>query len=38
MTGFAHTWREVDGERIEGTWRHAFIRSGKAYYLSNLII
>jgi ribA/ribD-fused uncharacterized protein len=32
------TWRNVDGERIEGTWRHAFIRNGRDYYLTDLFI
>lgn len=32
------TWRNVDGERIEGTWRHAFIRNGRDYHLTDLII
>jgi predicted NAD-dependent protein-ADP-ribosyltransferase YbiA (DUF1768 family) len=31
------TWRNVDGERIEGTWRHAFIRNGGTYYLTDLV-
>jgi hypothetical protein len=31
-------WRNVDGERIEGTWRHAFIRNGRDYYLTDLFI
>ena len=32
------TWRNVDGERIEGTWRHAFIRNGGNYFLTDLLI
>lgn len=32
------TWRNVDGERIEGTWRHAFIRNGATYFLTDLLI
>lgn len=32
------TWRNVDGERIEGTWRHAFIRNGPTYFLTDLLI
>jgi len=32
------TWRNVDGERIEGTWRHVFIRNGRDYFLTDLII
>ncbi|MFJ6841078.1 NADAR family protein [Streptomyces griseoluteus] len=32
------TWRNVDGERIEGTWRHAFICNGGTYFLTDLLI
>jgi predicted NAD-dependent protein-ADP-ribosyltransferase YbiA (DUF1768 family) len=32
------TFREVDGERVEGTWRHAFIRNGDTYFLTDLKI
>ncbi|MDX3192786.1 NADAR family protein [Streptomyces sp. MN03-5084-2B] len=32
------TWRDVDGERIEGTWRHAFVRNGATYFLADLLI
>ena len=28
----------MDGERIEGTWRHAFIRNGGNYFLTDLLI
>lgn len=28
----------MDGERIEGTWRHAFIRNGGKYFLTDLLI
>jgi hypothetical protein len=28
----------VDGERIEGTWRNAFIHSGGTYFLTDLQI
>ena len=38
MALWQRTWRNVDGERIEGTWRHAFIRNGRDYYLTDLII
>ncbi|MBF6129467.1 NADAR family protein [Nocardia brasiliensis] len=37
MTVFNRTYREVDGERVEGTWRHAFIRNGD-YFLTDLKI
>ncbi|MET9634178.1 hypothetical protein ABZX92_42670 [Lentzea sp. NPDC006480] len=32
------TWRDADGERIPGTWRHAFIRNGDRYFLTDLLI
>lgn len=32
------TYRDVDGERIEGTWRHIFIRNGDSYFLTDLLI
>ncbi|MFD6421834.1 NADAR family protein [Streptomyces sp. NPDC060198] len=32
------TWRDEGGERIEGTWRHAFIRNGARYHLTDLVI
>lgn len=32
------TWREVDGERVEGTWRHVFIRNGDRHYLTDLVV
>ena len=38
MVVWRRTWRAVDGERIEGTWRHAFIRNGGTYHLSDLMI
>ena len=28
----------MDGERIEGTWRHAFVRNHESYFLSDLLI
>lgn len=30
------TYRIVDGERIEGSWRHIFIKNGSTYFLSAL--
>lgn len=32
------TYRVVDGARIEGTWRPAFIWNGGTYYLTDLLI
>lgn len=30
------TYRIVDGERIEGSWRHIFIKNGGTYFLTDL--
>lgn len=38
MARSRRTWRDVDGERIEGTWRHAFVRNGDRHYLTDLFI
>lgn len=38
MAGFNRTFREVDDKRIEGTWRHAFIRNGDTYFLTDIKI
>jgi predicted NAD-dependent protein-ADP-ribosyltransferase YbiA (DUF1768 family) len=32
------TYRIIDGERIEGTWRPIFIRNGSSYFLADLLI
>ncbi|WP_394617833.1 NADAR family protein [Lentzea sp. JNUCC 0626] len=32
------TWRDVDGERIEGTWQHVFCREGDLHVLRDLFI
>lgn len=32
------TWRIVDSERIEGTWRPAFIHNGGTYFLTDLLV
>ncbi|MFF5788634.1 NADAR family protein [Streptomyces sp. NPDC012693] len=37
MIGRRITYRTVDGVRIPGTWRHAFIRNGR-YFLTELFI
>jgi len=37
MPTYQRTYRIVDGARIEGTWRPAFIRNGD-YYLTDLLI
>ncbi|MFC9295806.1 NADAR domain-containing protein [Streptomyces sp. NPDC057011] len=38
MIGNRITHRTADGVRIPGTWRHAFIRNGGRYYLTDLFI
>ncbi|MET9515927.1 NADAR family protein [Streptomyces sp. NPDC002994] len=38
MIGNRITHRTADGVRIPGTWRHAFIRNGDHYYLTDLFI
>ncbi|WP_167476714.1 NADAR family protein [Nocardia arthritidis] len=38
MGRFNRTYRDVDGQRIEGTWRHVFIRNGDTYFLADLKI
>ncbi len=38
MAGKHLTYRLADGERIPGTWRHAFIRNGSTYFLTDLVI
>ncbi|OLF04823.1 hypothetical protein BLA60_38920 [Actinophytocola xinjiangensis] len=36
--GRRRTWRVVDGERVEGTWRPAFIHNIDTYYLTDLVV
>ena len=38
MSRWKRTYREVDGERIEGTWRPIFIYNGGTYHLTDLFI
>ncbi|MGV9310600.1 DUF7638 domain-containing protein [Streptomyces sp. NPDC003691] len=38
MIGSNVTHRTADGIRIPGTWRHAFIRNGDTYFLTDLFI
>ena len=38
MAYFNRTCRMVDGGRIEGTWRHIFIKNGRQYFLTDLKI
>lgn len=38
VAGNNRTYRVVDGERIEGTWRHVFIKNGGTYFLADLLI
>jgi len=28
----------VDGQRVEGTWRHVFVRNWDRYFLTDLIV
>jgi predicted NAD-dependent protein-ADP-ribosyltransferase YbiA (DUF1768 family) len=32
------TFRNADGQRVEGVWRHIFTRNGDTYYLADLVI
>ncbi len=36
MAYFNRTYQIKDGERIEGSWRHIFIRNGDTYFLTDL--
>ncbi|WP_154697901.1 DUF7638 domain-containing protein [Lentzea guizhouensis] len=36
--GERRTWRDVDGERVEGTWRHVFVSDGQAWCLVDLFV
>jgi predicted NAD-dependent protein-ADP-ribosyltransferase YbiA (DUF1768 family) len=38
MAFYDRTYRVVDGERIEGTWRPGFIKNGRTYFLTDLKI
>ncbi|MER6096591.1 NADAR family protein [Streptomyces sp. NPDC001728] len=38
MIGRRLTHRMADGVRVPGTWRHAFIRNGGTYFLTDLFI
>lgn len=37
MIGNRITSRKADGVRIPGTWRHAFIRNGGTFFLTDLV-
>lgn len=32
------TFRDADGERVEGIWRHVFTRNGDTYLLTDLVV
>jgi predicted NAD-dependent protein-ADP-ribosyltransferase YbiA (DUF1768 family) len=32
------TWRWVEDERIAGTWRHAWVRNGERFWLTDLVV
>lgn len=34
----ARVYRHTDGERVEGTWRHVFVRDADSYVLADLIV
>ena len=34
VTGGRRTYRNVDGQRVEGIWRHIFIRNADVYFLT----
>jgi hypothetical protein len=36
MPYFNRTYRVMDGERIEGSWRQIFIKNGASYFLTDL--
>jgi hypothetical protein len=38
MLSWSRTYRDVDGERVEGTWRPIFIHNGPTYFLADLLI
>ncbi|MFF3937426.1 NADAR family protein [Streptomyces phaeofaciens] len=38
MIGSRTTHRVADGVRVPGTWRHAFIRNGGSYFLTDLFV
>ncbi|XVU29539.1 NADAR family protein [Actinoplanes sp. CA-054009] len=38
MTRFRRAYRYVDGQQVEGTWRHIFAHSSGDYHLTDLVI
>lgn len=38
VTRFRRTYRDVDGQRVEGTWRHIFTRNMNHYFLTDLVM
>ncbi len=38
VTRYRRTYHNVDGQRIEGTWRHIFTRNMDTYFLTDLVI
>ncbi|GAA2706709.1 NADAR family protein [Actinoplanes palleronii] len=38
MTRSRRAYRDADGHRVEGTWRHVFVRNADTYYLADLVI
>jgi predicted NAD-dependent protein-ADP-ribosyltransferase YbiA (DUF1768 family) len=38
VTRSNRAYRDADGQRVEGTWRHIFVRNGDNYYLADLVV
>jgi predicted NAD-dependent protein-ADP-ribosyltransferase YbiA (DUF1768 family) len=38
MSRWSRTSREVDGETVDGSWRHIFINNGGSYHLTDLLV
>jgi hypothetical protein len=38
VTRFRRACRDVDGQQVEGTWRHIFVRNADNYYLTDLVV
>lgn len=38
MPRWRRTWRDVDGVRVEGTWRPVFTRTMDSYHLTDLLV
>jgi hypothetical protein len=38
VTRSRRAYRDADGQRVEGTWRHIFVRNADVYYLADLVV